>query len=235
MEESRLAFYYRLLSPDDISLECYAFQPHPRCWWSWWHNVCQKKCGSGPHSVPGLHCSREHYVSESSANIESKDKITMTITMCTLRHQQLNFHTDLLHLNNNFFFHLICSHNLIYLDVALNSACPTSTFFASNHILVSSLTIWSSDPWGRCLSKATHRHRQLLPKLWSTKVTWSNTPGSMPHCPRISDVLCPRLRFVLVRHFPTLFIVKQGKRLICLYTRYTLYSILLALFIKMNR
>lgn len=69
----------------------------------------------------------------------------------------------------------------------LNSACS-----ASDQLPASTLNIWDSDPYACCLSKATHRHKQLLSRLWSSKVTWSNTPGSMPHSPRIPDVLCPQ-------------------------------------------
>ena len=81
---------------------------------------------------------------------------------------------------------------VVYLNRYHNTASPASTSLLSDHLPLSSLNMWGSDPYACCLSKPTHRHKQLLPRLQSSKVTWSNTPGSMPHSPRIPHVLCPQ-------------------------------------------
>lgn len=86
---------------------------------------------------------------------------------------------------------------VVYLNGSHNTA---STSLLSDHLPVTSLNMWGSDLYSCCLSKPTHRRKQLLPRLWSSKVTWSNTPGSMPHSARIPHVLCPQFALPSSRH-----------------------------------
>lgn len=71
------------------------------------------------------------------------------------------------------------------------TTCPVSTSLVCGHLLCN-LNMWGSDPYACSLSKPTHRHKQLLPRLRSSKVMWSSAPGSMHHFPRIPCVLYPQ-------------------------------------------
>lgn len=67
-----------------------------------------------------------------------------------------------------------------------NSPGDASTLLLSDHLLLPpSLNMWASGLCAFSLPKPTHRHRQLLPRLRSSQVTWSNAPGSTPHSPGI--------------------------------------------------
>lgn len=71
-----------------------------------------------------------------------------------------------------------------------------STFLLFHHLPRSSLNIWGPDPYACCPVKATHRHKQLLSRLWSSQVTWSNTPWLNASFSKNSSPFTPSLELL---------------------------------------